>query len=92
MNLSIKNGGLSLVINLGSGAIEVQVAQLQGKFNDNEWHQVRIRRELNQVSVKAALLLLLENILCILSIIIDLKKQDIWRNDPIFISLYTLRI
>eukprot|EP00061_Rhincodon_typus_P003258 g19652.t1 len=48
VNLALKNGAVSLVINLGSGAFEALVEPVNGKFNDNGWHDVRVTRNLRQ--------------------------------------------
>uniref|UniRef100_A0A1A8I768 Neurexin 2a n=1 Tax=Nothobranchius kuhntae TaxID=321403 RepID=A0A1A8I768_NOTKU len=48
VNLSLRNGALWLVINLGSGAFEALVEPTSGKFNDNVWHDVRVTRNLRQ--------------------------------------------
>ena len=49
VNLSLRNGALWLVINLGSGAFEALVEPAAGNFNDNGWHDVRVTRNLRQV-------------------------------------------
>uniref|UniRef100_A0AAQ4PRP8 Neurexin 2 n=1 Tax=Gasterosteus aculeatus aculeatus TaxID=481459 RepID=A0AAQ4PRP8_GASAC len=51
VNLSLRNGALWLVINLGSGAFEALVEPAKGKFNDNVWHDLRVTRNLRQVGV-----------------------------------------
>lgn len=51
VNLSLKSGAVWLVINLGSGAFEALVEPVNGKFNDNAWHDVRVTRNLRQVSI-----------------------------------------
>ena len=51
VNLSVRNGALWLVINLGSGAFEALVEPASGKFNDDVWHEVRVTRNLRQVSI-----------------------------------------
>nr|XP_023690191.1 neurexin-2-like isoform X6 [Paramormyrops kingsleyae] len=51
VNLSLKNGAVWLVINLGSGAFEALVEPVNGKFNDNGWHDVRVTRNLRQVTI-----------------------------------------
>ncbi|XP_031440914.1 neurexin-2 isoform X6 [Clupea harengus] len=48
VNLSLKSGAVWLVINLGSGAFEALVEPVNGKFNDNTWHDVRVTRNLRQ--------------------------------------------
>ncbi|XP_052333907.1 neurexin-1a isoform X13 [Oncorhynchus keta] len=50
VNLALKNGAVSLVINLGSGAFEALVEPVNGKFNDNDWHDVKVTRNLRQHS------------------------------------------
>jgi leucine-rich repeat transmembrane neuronal protein 1/2 len=52
VNLALKNGAVSLVINLGSGAFEALVEPVNGKFNDNDWHDVKVTRNLRQVTVQ----------------------------------------
>lgn len=49
VNLSLKSGAVWLVINLGSGAFEALVEPVNGKFNDNAWHDIRVTRNLRQV-------------------------------------------
>lgn len=49
VNLALKDGAVSLVINLGSGAFEAIVEPVNGKFNDNSWHDVKVTRNLRQV-------------------------------------------
>uniref|UniRef100_A0A4W3JB44 Laminin G domain-containing protein n=1 Tax=Callorhinchus milii TaxID=7868 RepID=A0A4W3JB44_CALMI len=49
VNLALKDGAVSLVINLGSGAFEALVEPVNGKFNDNAWHEVKVTRNLRQV-------------------------------------------
>ncbi|TNN76213.1 Neurexin-1 [Liparis tanakae] len=51
VNLSLRNGALWLVINLGSGAFEALVEPANGKFNDNAWHDVQVTRNLRQVTI-----------------------------------------
>ncbi|XP_063295667.1 neurexin 3 isoform X3 [Pelobates fuscus] len=51
VNLALKGGAVSLVINLGSGAFEAIVEPTNDKFNDNEWHDVKVTRNLRQVTI-----------------------------------------
>lgn len=51
VNLALKDGAVSLVINLGSGAFEAIVEPVNGKFNDNAWHDIKVTRNLRQVIV-----------------------------------------
>jgi len=50
VNLALKAGAVSLVINLGSGAFEAIVEPVNGKFNDNSWHDIKVTRNLRQVT------------------------------------------
>ena len=50
VNLALKDGAVSLVINLGSGAFEAIVEPVNGKFNDNAWHDIKVTRNLRQVT------------------------------------------
>ncbi|XP_053101364.1 neurexin 3 isoform X37 [Hemicordylus capensis] len=50
VNLALKDGAVSLIINLGSGAFEAIVEPVSGKFNDNHWHDVKVTRNLRQHS------------------------------------------
>ncbi|XP_023808956.1 neurexin-3b isoform X6 [Oryzias latipes] len=49
VNLALKDGAVSLVINLGSGAFEAIVEPVNRKFNDNSWHNIKVTRNLRQV-------------------------------------------
>lgn len=49
VNLSLRNGALWLVINLGSGAFEALVEPASGKFSDYTWHDVQVTRNRRQV-------------------------------------------
>ncbi|KAM8921209.1 neurexin 3 isoform 5-T5 [Pelodytes ibericus] len=51
VNLALKGGAVSLVINLGSGAFEAIVEPNNDKFNDNQWHDVKVTRNLRQVTI-----------------------------------------
>ncbi|XP_048341001.1 neurexin 3 isoform X11 [Sphaerodactylus townsendi] len=53
VNLALKDGAVSLIINLGSGAFEAIVEPVsdRGKFNDNFWHEVKVTRNLRQVTI-----------------------------------------
>ncbi|XP_076874270.1 neurexin 3b isoform X3 [Brachyhypopomus gauderio] len=51
VNLALKDGAVSLVINLGSGAFEAVVEPVNGKFNDNAWHDIKVTRNLRQVTI-----------------------------------------
>lgn len=59
VNLALKDGAVSLVINLGSGAFEAIVEPVNGKFNDNAWHDIKVTRNLRQVITRPRPLLTL---------------------------------
>lgn len=68
VNLALKNGAVSLVINLGSGAFEALVEPVNGKFNDNAWHDVKVTRNLRQVTaqwIRELLALFLTTAVCV---------------------------
>ncbi|XP_067278225.1 neurexin-1a isoform X4 [Pseudorasbora parva] len=48
VNLALINGAVSLIIHLGSGAFQALVEPVNGKFNDNEWHDVKVTRNVRQ--------------------------------------------
>nr|XP_026689389.1 neurexin-1a isoform X3 [Ciona intestinalis] len=50
VNLSLKQGVVQLVVNLGSGAIEILVEPVNGSFNDNTWHSVTVNRTLKRTT------------------------------------------
>ncbi|TRY91604.1 hypothetical protein DNTS_021762, partial [Danionella cerebrum] len=48
LHLSLKRGSVSIIVSLGSGAFEALVEPVNGKFNDNQWHEVKVSRSLRQ--------------------------------------------
>ena len=44
MNLALKEGKVSLIINLGGGLLDTGIKTKDGKFNDDEWHHVVVTR------------------------------------------------
>lgn len=78
VNLALKNGAVSLVINLGSGAFEALVEPVNGKFNDNAWHDVKVTRNLRQVTaqrIREFLALFLTAAVCV--VLENPNKHDI---------------
>uniref|UniRef100_A0A8D3BRM5 Neurexin 3a n=1 Tax=Scophthalmus maximus TaxID=52904 RepID=A0A8D3BRM5_SCOMX len=69
VNLALKDGAVSLVINLGSGAFEAIVEPVNGKFNDNTWHDVKVTRNLRQTCVISTLTV--HSSLCQVTISVD---------------------
>ena len=52
INVALREGGIVVSINLGSGVFETDVHPQRGtvRFDDNEWHQLVITREAREVS------------------------------------------
>ena len=57
MNLALKDGGISLSINLGSGTLDTGIGQISSdkkksvRFDDDQWHHVYIKRVAQEVSL-----------------------------------------
>ena len=53
MNLALKEGGISVNINLGLGAFETEVRPRKGtvRFDDNRWHKLSVVREAREVRI-----------------------------------------
>uniref|UniRef100_T1JIS0 Laminin G domain-containing protein n=1 Tax=Strigamia maritima TaxID=126957 RepID=T1JIS0_STRMM len=54
LNLALKDGGVVLTINLGSGALEKQVKPSRVRFDDNQWHKVIVHRKVLEVRIDSA--------------------------------------
>ena len=58
LNLALKDGGISLSINLGSGTLDTGIGQISKgekktvRFDDDQWHHVSIKRVTQEVSKK----------------------------------------
>ena len=58
LNLALKDGGISLSINLGSGTLDTGIGQISKgekktvRFDDDQWHHVSIKRVTQEVSNK----------------------------------------
>ena len=52
INVALREGGIVVSINLGSGVFETDVHPQRGtvRFDDNEWHKLVITREAREVS------------------------------------------
>ena len=52
INVALREGGIVVSINLGSGVFETDVHLQRGtvRFDDNEWHKLVITREAREVS------------------------------------------
>ena len=57
LNLALKDGGISLSINLGSGTLDTGIGQISSdkkksvRFDDDQWHHVYIKRIAQEVSL-----------------------------------------
>ena len=57
LNLALKDGGISLSINLGSGTLDTGIGQISSdkkksvRFDDDQWHHVYIKRVAQEVSL-----------------------------------------
>jgi hypothetical protein len=55
LNLALKDGGISLSINLGSGTLDTGIGQISKdkkktvRFDDDQWHHVSIKRVAQEV-------------------------------------------
>ena len=47
--LALRDGAVTLNINLGSGKLDVQIRPPKVRFDDNQWHRVRIMRKAQEV-------------------------------------------
>ena len=58
LNLALKDGGISLSINLGSGTLDTGIGQISSdkkksvRFDDDQWHHVYIKRVAQEVSLQ----------------------------------------
>ncbi|XP_071747001.1 neurexin 1 isoform X2 [Lepeophtheirus salmonis] len=51
MNLGIKDGGVSLTVQLGTGKLDTQIKPSTVRFNDNKWHHVKVSRMSSEVTL-----------------------------------------
>lgn len=47
--LTLRDGAVTLSINLGSGKLDVQIRPPRVRFDDNQWHRVNIHRKAQEV-------------------------------------------
>ncbi|XP_050406301.1 neurexin-3 isoform X2 [Patella vulgata] len=52
LNVAMKDGGIILTINLGSGSYETEVRPGHVRFDDNRWHHLLIKREAREISME----------------------------------------
>lgn len=50
LNLFLKDGGVTLSMNLGNGKLDVQIKPNRVRFDDNQWHKLTVHRRVQEVS------------------------------------------
>ena len=50
MNVGIKNGGVALTVQLGTGKLDTTIEPEGVRFDDNQWHFVNVTRKSAEVS------------------------------------------
>ncbi|GFG40457.1 hypothetical protein Cfor_03909, partial [Coptotermes formosanus] len=50
LNLALKDGGVTLTMNLGNGRLEMQIRPNKVRFDDNQWHKVTVHRKVQEIS------------------------------------------
>ncbi|XP_068083571.1 neurexin 1 [Anabrus simplex] len=52
LNLALKDGGVTLTMNLGNGKMEMQmqIKPNRVRFDDNQWHKVTVHRKVQEIS------------------------------------------
>jgi neurexin len=54
LNLALKDGGISLSINLGNGRLDTGINPTSVRFDDDNWHHVIITRVAQEVFVTSS--------------------------------------
>ena len=49
MNLALKDGGVSLTVQLGTGKLDTAIKPNSVRFDDNAWHHVLVVRKSSEV-------------------------------------------
>ncbi|KAJ8308949.1 hypothetical protein KUTeg_013823 [Tegillarca granosa] len=49
MNVALKNGGIIVTVNLGSGGYQGEIRPDRLSFDDNQWHHLRVTRETREI-------------------------------------------
>ncbi|XP_067134301.1 neurexin 1-like isoform X3 [Centruroides vittatus] len=50
LSLSLRDGGIVLTVNLGSGSLEKTVRPAKVRFDDNQWHKVLVHRKVREIT------------------------------------------
>lgn len=48
--IALKDGGITLIIHLGSSSVEKVLKPAKVRFDDNQWHKVLVHRKVREVS------------------------------------------
>ena len=49
LNLALRDGGISLSVNLGSGRLDTGIHPTSVRFDDDNWHHIVIKRDAQEV-------------------------------------------
>ncbi|XP_021341144.1 neurexin-1a-like isoform X3 [Mizuhopecten yessoensis] len=49
--VSLKNGGVSVTVNLGSGTYDSEIRPHAYRFDDNHWHHVHVKRKTREIDI-----------------------------------------
>ena len=49
MHLGLKDGRVSLTVQLGAGKLDTDIGPEGARFDDNAWHHVRVQRRSSEV-------------------------------------------
>ena len=55
MNLALKDGGVSLTVQLGTGKLDTAIKPGTVRFDDNAWHHVLVVRKSSEVHFQLSL-------------------------------------
>ena len=50
MNVALKDGGVALAVQLGTGKLDTTIKPKSVRFDDNAWHHVKVKRKSSEVS------------------------------------------
>nr|CAD7425074.1 unnamed protein product [Timema monikensis] len=50
LNLALKDGGVTLTMNLGNGKLEMSIKPNKVRFDDNQWHKVTVHRKVQELA------------------------------------------
>nr|CAH0109280.1 unnamed protein product [Daphnia galeata] len=82
--LTLRDGAVTLNINLGSGKLDVQIRPPRVRFDDNQWHRVNIHRKAQEISGPESL--------CHLVMTVDGIHSERWTTAGTFSMLSSSRL